>query len=101
MVHKSLDDLIMGIQPLDNLGPTDPNLESSYRRGYHQAVSAIANTMLHNDVTAEILDEWVRGAGMTWRKDTQLDQQVAPPVIAMRKANQVATFTVRPDTDDI
>ena len=105
MVPKSLDDLIMGIKPLDNLGPTDPNIEGSYRRGYHQAVSAIANEMLHNDVTAEILDAWVKGAGMTWRKDTQLDQQVVPPIIAMRKANPVnthkATFTVRHDTDDI
>jgi hypothetical protein len=82
MTHKSLDDLlIMGIQPLDNLGPIDPHLEGSYRRGYHQAVSAIATIMQHNDVTAETLDEWVVGAGMAWRKDTRLDQQIVPPVI--------------------
>jgi len=71
----------MATQQMDNLGPVDPHLEGSYRRGYHQAVAAIAIAMHHHDVTADTLDAWVQGAGMTWRKDIRLDQQVVAPEI--------------------
>lgn len=57
----------------------DPHLEGTYRRGYHQACSAIATVMRNKEITADMLDAWVSGQGMTWRKETRLDRFIRPP----------------------
>lgn len=57
----------------------DPNLEGTYRRGYHQACAAIATVMRNREITADMLDAWVSGPGMTWRKETRLDRIIRPP----------------------
>jgi hypothetical protein len=64
-----------------NQGPTDPQQEGAYRRGYHQAVAEVAYALRHQHLTADDLDSWVEGSGMQWRKDVPLEQMILPPDI--------------------
>lgn len=67
----------------DNLGPAiDRTSEGAYRRGYHQAVAEIAHKLKHGFLTAAHLEAWVEGKGMSWRKDTSLENKIAPPDLA-------------------
>lgn len=56
------------------------DIEGTYRRGYHQAVAAVAFALEHKLVTtAAELEAWVEGPGMRWRKDVTLEAQVEAP----------------------
>ena len=57
----------------------DPQFEGAYRRGYHQAIAAVAFILKHHSIGAAELDAWVGGEGMHWRKDISLELQVTPP----------------------
>ena len=64
-------------------GPADPQLEGTYRRGFHQAVAEVAFALRSRPaLSAEELEAWVEGAGMQWRKDVTLERMILPPIIA-------------------
>lgn len=76
----TLDALTSGQVQID-LGPASPEMEGAFRRGFHQAVAAVADALRHRELTAEELDAWVEGSGMRWRKDVTLSRQIVPPNI--------------------
>ncbi|WP_154668309.1 hypothetical protein [Pseudoduganella violaceinigra] len=63
----------------EDFGPADCHQEGSYRRGYHQAVAAVADALRSRNLSADELESWVLGAGMDWRKSLTLDRMILPP----------------------
>lgn len=58
---------------------SETDVEGTYRRGYHQAVAAVAGALQTQSISVEDLNKWVVGDGMQWRKDITLAKQFAPP----------------------
>lgn len=55
------------------------DIEGGYRRGYHQAIAAVAHVMKKRGITAERLEAWVNCIGMDWRKEGDLNFRDPPP----------------------
>ena len=65
---------------LSNFRPVSTDIEGAYRRGYHQAIAAVAAVLEDKPgLTAEHFRSWELSEGMKWRKDAALDQQIPPP----------------------
>ncbi len=62
--------------------PLSDEVEGAYRRGFHQAVAFVAESMKegHKIITPEDLESWVNGRGMKWRKDSSLAVMLLPPL---------------------
>ena len=75
----SLNDLAINGLRSATPDPADPQIEGTYRRGFHQAVAAIAFAMQHKEFNAEDLVNWVEGDGMEWRHDKTLELKIPPP----------------------
>lgn len=74
-VRFSLDEFLGG-----DLGPAEVQTEGTYRRGYHQCAAEIMHAMRGpRPITAAILESWVEGAGMEWRKDKPLNRMLTAP----------------------
>lgn len=70
------------LQPLRlDMGRAEPDVEGTFRRGYHQAVAAVAEAMRNGNIGPEELDAWVNGSGWRWRKETTLTRKLLPPTI--------------------
>ncbi len=70
------------MSPLSDVGKANPDVEGTYRRGFHQAVAMVAEALRANpQLSADQLTAWVEGAGSKWRHDTRLDRQIMPPQI--------------------
>lgn len=80
-VNLSLDDLFGGgMRPGSDLGPAEAQTEGTYRRGYHQCAAEIMHAMRGpKPITAAMLEAWVEGTGMEWRKDRPLDRMLMAP----------------------
>ena len=60
--------------------PISTDVEGAYRRGYHQAIAAVAAALEDNPgLSAEHFRSWELNEGMKWRKDATLEQQIPPP----------------------
>lgn len=64
-----------------DIGKAEPDLEGSFRRGYHHAVAAVAEALRRGGTSADELDSWVMGSGWRWRKQATLLRQLIPPAI--------------------
>ncbi|WPP02521.1 glyoxalase superfamily protein (plasmid) [Pseudomonas sp. HR96] len=84
----SLKEFLNGVmRPSADIGPADVQIEGTYRRGYHQCAAELMHVMRGpKQITAAMLEEWVEGAGMEWRKDKPLNRMIlAPGFVATRE----------------
>ncbi|WP_234831330.1 hypothetical protein, partial [Pseudomonas savastanoi] len=70
-----------GMKPGADLGPAyDRDHESSYRRGYHHCAVDIARFIDQNGpITPELLQEWINGAAIHWRKSVTRERKIMAP----------------------
>lgn len=86
----SLEDFLNGgMQAGADMGAAEPQIEGTYRRGYHQCAAELLRAMrAPNPLTADMLEKWVEEAGMEWRKEKPLDRMIlAPDFVETKEAN--------------
>ncbi|KUG43886.1 hypothetical protein ALP79_200423 [Pseudomonas savastanoi pv. fraxini] len=69
-----------GMKPGADLGPANYECEVGYRRGYHHCAVDIARFINQNGpITTELLQEWINGVAIHWRKSVPRERKIIAP----------------------